>query len=263
MENKVRYLFLLFLGFILCSCLTTRQTNLLREPGGGIPAYPRVQGIAEYRIKPGDELNIQISVFDDDNTSRLYALYNIALNAGGFTAGGMLGNDIRIFAVSPQGNIYFPYLGDIYVKDMTTFEIQELLTSRLTKGISSQCFALVTLVNRSFFVIGEGGTGMYPIEKEQTTIFQALAKSRDIKMYGNRAKVKIIRQTANGTDMYTFDIRSKDIVNSKFYYIQPNDVIYIQPLGRQYLGITSFGAVFAMVSTFISIGLSIYNFVKY
>ena len=262
MKNKVRYLLLLFQGFLLCSCLTTRQMNLLREPGGGIPAYPRVQGVAEYRIKPGDELSIQISVFDDESTNRVFALYGIGWGFSGNAAGGM-GNNIRFFAVSPQGNIYFPYLGDIYVKDKTTFEVQELLTSKLTKEISSQCFAIVSLMNRSFFVIGEAGTGMYSIEKEQTTIYQALAKSRDIKPYGNRAKVRIVRQTVNGTEVKTFDIRSRDIVNSEFYYIQPNDVIYVQPLGRQFMGITSFGAVFAMISTFISVGLTIYNFVKF
>jgi polysaccharide export outer membrane protein len=66
----------------------------------------------------------------------------------------------------------------------------------------------------------------------------------------------------NGTMIRTFDIRSKDVVNSEFYYIQPNDIIYVQPLGRQFLGLNSFGAVFAVVSTVISFSFMIYNFAK-
>jgi polysaccharide export outer membrane protein len=111
-------------------------------------------------------------------------------------------------------------------------------------------------------VIGESRVGRYPIAKEQTTIYQALAQSQDINPYGDRSKVKIIRQTDSGTVVKTFDIRSKDIINSEFYYIQPNDVIYIQPLGRQFWGIDSFGAIFAIISTVASIGLVIYNFSK-
>ncbi len=254
MKNKVLYFFLLLQGCLFSSCLTTQQTNLLREPGGSVPAYPKVQGVAEYRIKPGDELSIQISAFDAA-TSRLYSLYSMNNGFGSSTG-------IRLFSVSSQGNIYFPYLGDIYVKDKTTFEVQELLTSKLHNEISPQSTAVVTLGNRSFSVIGESKTGTYSIAKEQTTIFQALSMSGDIRQYGDRSKVKIIRQTINGTIVKTFDLRSQDIVNSEFYYVQPNDVIYIQPLGRQFWGLNSFGAVFAMLSTFISVGLTIYSFVK-
>ena len=259
MKNKVQYLFLLLQGFLLCSCLTTRQTNLLKEPGGDIPTYPKVRGIAEYRIKSGDELSIQVTVHDDEKTSRLFSLFTYS---GGYANGGVGTDHIRSFAVSPQGNIYFPYLGDIYVKDKTTFEIQELLNDRLKKEISNYCIVLVTLGNRSFYVIGTAGVGMYPIEKEQTTILQALAKSGDIGSYGDRSKVKIIRQTSHETIVKTFDIRSRDIINSEYYYIQPNDVIYVQPLGRQFMGISSFAAVFGMFTTFISLGLTIYNYIK-
>ena len=256
MKNKLLIGLLLFQAILFSSCLTTQQTNLLREPGGSIPAYPKVQGIGEYRIKPGDELNVQISVFDTP-TAQLFSLY---AGAGSSSMGS--GWKIRMFTVSPQGNIYFPYLGEIYVKDKTTLEVQNILTNKLNTEISFQCSAIVALGNRFYSVVGESSTGNFAIEKEQTTIYQALSKSQDIGPYGNRSKVKIIRQTSSGTIVKTFDLRSADVVNSEFYYIQPNDVIYIQPLGRQFLGLSSFGALFAMVSTVISVGLSIYSFAK-
>jgi len=136
------------------------------------------------------------------------------------------------------------------------------LEKRLNEGIADDCFVRVSIENRFYSVIGEASAGRYPIIKEQMTIFQALAQSGGIKSFGDRKHVKIIRQIEGATMIKSFDLRSQDIINSEFYYIQPNDIIYVQPLGRQFLGLTSFGAVFAVVTTVVSLGLMIYNFVK-
>ena len=240
----------------LTSCLTTRQTNLLQKPGAGIPAYPKMDApVEEYKVKIGDQLTIMVTTNPMDvSTTQLFSYFSV-MNAG-------TGETSRGFPVKIDGTIYFPYLGDIYVKGKTTLEIQQLLEKRLNEGIAEDCFVRVFVENRFYSVIGEAKAGKYPIIKEQMTIFQALAQSGGIKSFGDRKHVKIIRQIEGATMIKSFDLRSQDIINSEFYYIQPNDIIYVQPLGRQFLGITSFGAVFAVVTTVISFGLMIYNFVK-
>lgn len=251
----------LFLLVLLPSCLTTKQTNLLQEPGGSIPTYPSVPELGEYRIKAGDELRVLISVpQDNESSAALFSLFSYS-QSGGVDGGG---GRIRTLTVSPQGHIYFPYLGDIYVAEKTTLDIQNLLESKINTDllVGEGCIVHVSLANRFFSVIGESSSGRYPIAKEQLTIFQALSQSRDINPYGDRSKVKIIRESERGTVVKTFDLRSKDVVNSEFYYIQPNDVIYIQPLGRQFVGINSFGSIFAIVSTVASLGIMIYNLAK-
>jgi Periplasmic protein involved in polysaccharide export len=251
----------LFTVFILSvslfsSCLTTRQTNLLSR---STPDYPRVGEIGEYTIKPGDELFIQISVSEENSaTARLFRLFssqNITDRSGKMSS----------LAVSPEGTIYFPYVGDISVVGKTTLDIQQDLEHVLNQELFSEdesCIVYVRLNNRIFSVIGQSSVGNYAIAKEQLTIFQALSQSQDMKSYGNRAKVKILRQTESGTVIRTFDLRSEDIVNSEYYYVQPNDVIYIEPLGRQFWGISSFGAIFALISTVATLGLSTYNLIK-
>lgn len=257
---RITTLILLVAG-LFSSCLTTKQTNLLKDPGGDIPHYPKVEAIGEYQIKPGDELLVQItSAGFDTRTEQLFSLFSSKNNSSNQSSDNR--TKLRTLTVDPDGTVYFPYLGLIPVKDMTTSEIKQLLEDRLNKEITESCFVEVYLENRYFSVIGESRVGRYPIAKEQMTIYQALAQSQDINPYGDRSKVKIIRQTDSGTVVKTFDIRSKDIINSEFYYIQPNDVIYIQPLGRQFWGIDSFGAIFAIISTVASIGLVIYNFSK-
>jgi polysaccharide export outer membrane protein len=124
------------------------------------------------------------------------------------------------------------------------------------------CLVFVRLSNRYYSVMGESAAARYPMATEQLTIFQALAQSKDILPYGNRAQVRIIRNTPQGTQIKTFDLRSEEIINSEFYYVQPNDVIYIQPLGRQFWGIDSFQSIFGLVSTVASLGIVIFYFVQ-
>ena len=247
---------------VLCltSCLTTRQTNLLQDPGLGIPSFPREYALQEeYRIKMGDQLQIVITANPMEKlTSQLFSFFSV-MNS--YRDG--VGESIRSFSVKPDGTIFFPYLGDIYVKGKTTLEIQQLIEKRINDSISDDCIVRVFLESRYFSMIGEAvSNGRYPIAKEQMTIHQALAQCGGIKSYGDRAHIKIIRQKDGGTMIRTFDLRSKDIVNSEFYYIQPNDVIYVQPLGRRFIGIDSFGAVFALFSTVASVGFMIYNFIR-
>jgi len=241
------------------SCLTTKQTNLLRKPGGGIPSYIQVEAIGEYTIKPGDELNIIITTMpDEESTESIFSPFTSRIASNQYSRD----NKLQTFSVSPNGSIYFPYIGDIQVAGKTTLEIQGMLKEKIDSNIVEFTQVNVYLANRFFSVIGESRAGRYPIAKEQTTIFQALSMSGDVLPWGDRSKVKIIRQTADGSMIKTFDLRSADIVNSEFYYIQPNDVIYIQPMGRQFLGISSFGAFFALIAIISSVGFTIYNIVK-
>lgn len=241
----------------LTSCLTTKQTNLLQEPGSGIPSYSQSYApVEEYRVKMGDQLIIMLTANPlDVSTTQLFNLFSSRSVSD-------RGETLRSFPVKTDGTIYFPYLGDIYVKGKTTLEIQQLMEKLINENISSDCIVKVSLENRYYSVIGESNANRYLMPKEQMTIHQALAQSRDIKPFGDRKRVKIIRQMENGTMIKVFDLRSQDIVNSEFYYIQPNDIIYIQPLGRRFLGLDSFGAVFAVFSTVVSLGLMTYNFVK-
>ncbi|MDP4203455.1 MAG: hypothetical protein Q8861_12230, partial [Bacteroidota bacterium] len=118
----------------------------------------------------------------------------------------------------------------------------------------------VNLANAFFSVIGEGGNGRYPLIKEKLNIFEALAISGDLNSLANRKQIKILRQTQFGTVVKTFDVRSKDIMHTDFYYIQPNDVIYVQKLPSHFFGVTSWSSLLGTVSTTISLlllGISI------
>ena len=243
--------------FCLSSCLTTKQTNLLREPGGDIPHYSVDILKEEYRVKVGDDLSIMLTFNPMDMQTAMLFRYFSTEGAGGNVSSN--GPTPRSFPVAADGTIYFPYLGAVSVEGKTTLEIQQNLEKRINEGIAEDCFVKVSLGSRFYSVIGESGVGCYPIAKDQMTIYQALSQSRDILPYGDRKHIKIIRELDNTTIVKTFDLRTADIVNSEFYYIQPNDIIYVQPLGRKFIGINSFGAIFAMLSGIVSLGLVCYK----
>ncbi|MCL2649403.1 MAG: polysaccharide biosynthesis/export family protein [Candidatus Azobacteroides sp.] len=236
------------------SCLTTRQTNLLQKPGGSIPSYPKAEELPEeYRVKIGDQLKIVVATNPMDKlTTQLF---------GYFSDFSSIGENRPGLPVHPDGTIYFPYLGNINVKGKTTLEVQQLLEKKINENIAEDCHVRVSLENRFYSIIGKAGVGRYAIPKEQMTIFQALAQSKDIQPYGDRTKVRIIRQVDTGTVIKSFDIRSRDIVNSEFYYVQPNDIIYVEPLSRQFWGISSLFSALAVTSTAMTIGFTLYNLI--
>jgi polysaccharide export outer membrane protein len=93
------------------------------------------------------------------------------------------------------------------------------------------------------------------------TIYEALAMAGDIGDFGDRSKVRIIRESEGQTKVKVFDVRSADIVNSEFYYIEPNDVIYIQRIKGQSFGINSAATTVSVVATTLAFGGFVYGLV--
>lgn len=249
---------LLCYSFFFSSCLTTRHTNLLVDDGNPRVETNEKNALDEYRVCAGDELRISILSLNPE-TNTLFSIFSPSILIS--QSQDHASSGLSSFTVHPDGTIDFPYLGALPVKGKTTLEIKLMLEKEL-EVITKDCSVQVSMNNRYFSVIGESRAGRYPIMKERTTIHQALAQAYDILPFGDRSEVKVIRQTETGTVIQVFDVRTQHILDSEFYYIQPNDVIYIPPMGRQFWGISSFGALFAVFSTITSVGLLVFKFVK-
>lgn len=238
----------------LSSCVTNKNTDLLQDIKLN---YPHLTVKAEeYRIIPGDQLSIVVYAWDNE-TSRMFSGYTPRLTYRGFDQGTGVNTGsqirslentdyIRPVSVYADGTINFPYIGKIYVQGMTMLQAKNAISEKLNQ-FSEGTTADVTLANRYFSVLGEAGANRILMTSTTMTIFQALSTSNTIGVYGDRSKVTIIRQDAGGTTTKTFDLRSKEIVDSEFYYIQPNDVIYIPQSSKKFLGsTTNFPALLAL-----------------
>ncbi|MCR5050287.1 MAG: polysaccharide biosynthesis/export family protein [Paludibacteraceae bacterium] len=265
--KRIKYiLFLAVVGYMLSACVTASKVNYMQEPGKhGVPHYADTLSFEEYQLRVDDRIYVHIYSLDED-ISRMY-------NSGSGSQGrrqmsGSLNSstDLYTYLVDGEGNIEFPTIGKIYVRGLTTREVKHKLEDELSKLLKeipgySSISVDVDVVNRSFSVIG-AQSGRYTITKEKMTIFEALALAGDLQEFNSRKEIKIVREKEGVTSIKTFDARSKDIVNSEYYYIEPNDVIYIRKIPGYSFGINSASTVLGVVASTISFGAFIYSIVQ-
>jgi len=252
-----KFLIALLLGTVfLVSCVTYREINYLQNPGMGIPSYADTARYHDYLLQPGDRLYIQVKSLNQDVTK----LFQQDQSQG--TSNGNV--NLYTYRIDSLGYADFPYIGKIHVGGKTIREAKMMLEEKASSELG-KCYFQVALANNYFTVIGEAGTGRYDLPKSKLTIFEALAISGDLKSMADRSKIRILRQTPNGTIIKTFDIRSKTIIGSEFYYVQPNDIIYVQPISAQFFGITSWSGMLSSITmslSFVLLFFSIYHYVK-
>ena len=259
-------LFGLLIG-LLSSCVTARKVNYMQAPDKQIPSYADTITFEDYELRIGDRMYIYVYSLDE-NITKMY-------NAGGsgsmirhqMIQGNMSGSyDLYTYLVDEQGDIEFPTIGKIAVRGLTTREVKRRLEDELSKLLQeipgyATVSVEVNIVNRTFSIIG-AQSGRYVINKEKMTIFEALAMAGDLGEFNSRQEIKLVREKEGKTTIKTFDVRSKDIVNSEYYYIEPNDIIYIRQIPGYSFGINSASTTLGICASTISFGVFIYSIVQ-
>ena len=267
--RKFKYiLFFAIVGFALSSCVTARKVNYMQKPDKEIPSYADTLSFEDYELRIGDRLYVHVYSLNEE-VMKMY-------NAGGSNAstmrqqmnqGSMGGSyDLYTYLVHEDGNIDFPTIGKVFVQGKTTREVRKELEKRLGTLLQelpgySTISVEVNVVNRSFSIIG-AQSGRYMINKEKMTIFEALAMAGDMKEFNSRKEVKLVRERNGVTTIKTFDARTEDIVNSEYYYIEPNDIIYIREMPGYSFGINHVTTVIGVTASTISFGILIYTIVQ-
>ena len=261
-------LFFALVGLALSSCVTARKVNYMQKPDNQIPSYADTLSYEDYELRIGDRLYIYVYSLNED-VQKMY-------NAGGANSsqmrqqmggGGMYGSyDLYTYLVDEEGNIDFPTIGKIPVQGKTTREVKLKLEQELGSLLQeipgySMVSVEVNIVNRSFSIIG-AKSGRYQINKEKMTIFEALAMAGDLGEFNSRKEIKLVREKNGVTTIKTFDARSEDIVNSEYYYIEPNDIIYIRQIPGYSFGINHVTTVIGVTAATISFGVFIYTIVQ-
>ncbi len=269
----LKYVVLLFLALGLASCVTSRRVNLLQEPTkhNKIPSYDTTHTYEDYLLRIGDRLYIYVYSVDEN----VAKLFNSMGTSGGTSAAQMRqqmtqgGNgtssyELYSYLVLEDGTIDFPLVGKIPVRGLTTRQVKLELERELASYIKdygdyNMVSCEVNVVQRTYSLItNTAGSGNFPIRKEKLTIYEALAQAGGLGDWTDRSKVRIIREIEGQTKVIMFDVRSKDIINSEFYYIEPNDVIYVQHLRGKSFGISNAATTVGIVASFLSVGTFVY-----
>jgi len=239
------------------SCVTPKRVNYLQTPGGGIPSYNKMDSVGDYKLEVGDQVFINVSTLNEDS-KKLFAGSNSTFTESSASSSSSV--DLNAYTIFSDGKIDFPFVGAIKVAGLTTREAKDSVLSKL-QVLIPDCDVDLRLANSFFTIVGVSTSGRFPITKEKLTIFQALAISGDLKSFSDRAKIHVLRPTESGTQIKVFDVRSKDIINSEYYYIKPNDVIYVQAFKGQFFGFETFSSVITTVSSTLSFGYLLYQLV--
>lgn len=182
------------------------------------------------RIQEGDMLEIIVAALDE-LAVKPFNKTTMPKTGDESNANGVTRLGDNEYQVTSDGYIVFPVLGNIYCKGMTKQQLKSELDSRLRQYLIDPVVT-VRHVNFNVSIIGDvGSPGQKTSPTEKLNVFQALALAGDMKDSANRTNVKLIRYSEElGKDMtYALDLSEASIVNSPYYYLQQNDILYIEP----------------------------------
>ncbi|WP_379968497.1 polysaccharide biosynthesis/export family protein [Epilithonimonas sp. UC225_85] len=179
------------------------------------------------KIKEGDNLSISVSAFDEMAVKpfnlNTMASTNDPEKSTGAGSGG--------YFVSPEGYITMPVLGRIYCLGMTKKALKEDIEERL-KAYLIDPMVDIKLNNFNFSVLGAvGSPGQKSTNNEKINLFQAIALAGDMSTSADRTKVKLLRysEESQKDTLVSLDFSDASIVKSPYYYLQQNDILYVEP----------------------------------
>jgi len=202
----------------------------------------------EYHLGVGDNLYIKVQsldqksneFFNQDSKSRT-SNYNDASIY------------LESYSVDNKGNIFFPFIGPIHVLGLTLDQSKVEIENVMDKYLKETTI-VVKLVNFNITFVGEvRRPGEYKIYQDKINIFEAISLAGDITDYGNRNEVKLMRMTDDGMALHIIDLTKEDILESPYFYLKPNDIVYIEPLkGKQFAFATfPYALLFSTITTLI------------
>lgn len=235
------------LAFLMTGCYGYRQVGLLQERED-LPQYDSVP-YEPYRLQVNDEVIYRVITMDETIAKTMSA---------NSSAGGQYANSYRIYS---DGTVDIPFLKPIKLEGLTELEAQDTLRKAMREIIPDADVKLA-MYNKQFTVLGDAKSGTYSIYKERLTIFQALAMTGDLMNSGDRRHVRIIRPHGNDEpEVLEFDIRTNSIIDSKYYYVYPNDLIYVSRDGGSFYKQPSYSGFLGLITSSVSLLITVLNYI--
>jgi polysaccharide export outer membrane protein len=186
----------------------------------------------DYKVKVGDNLYIKVQSLDE----KTYKFFNYDdANRYGSTAYTEASIYLSSYTVNDSGYIQFPFVGKIQVEGLTVEQIKSKLQDIIDQYLK-ETTVVVKLVNFKITILGEvKNPGTYLIYQDRINMFEALSKAGDLTVFSNKNKVVLVRQTQKGAELHRISLTHKDFLESPYFYLLPNDIIYVEPLrGKQF-----------------------------
>lgn len=223
-------LILLTLTLLIGSCSGSKKVAYFQNIDSLNLAASR--GLYDAKIMPKDQLTITVSTTDPQAATP----FNLAV-AGAVGNNGQLSStsNLQGYLVDNEGNIDFPVVGKLHVVGLTKTQCQDLIKQKIAPYLAATERPIVTVRMSSYriTVIGEvNSPGVIPVATEKMSVVEALAQAGDLTLYGKRDNIMLIREDATGAkSSYRLNLNDANLINSPFYYLQQNDILYVEPNG--------------------------------
>lgn len=223
----MRIISLLAFLLYMSSCTTYKQLQVLQ---GDIDSTKFSQfKVPEQKVQKGDQLSI--AVYSDNAAAS--AMFNTGSipsvgSASTQLPGSGVGHNANIYEVDSEGMIFFPQIGKLKIEGLNKEGITALLNSMLKDKYLNNPYYVIQFLNLKITVFGDvNRPGVYPLVRANTNIFEALTLAGDLTYYAKRENVLVIRELDGKRVFARIDITKPDVFNSPYYYLQQNDMVFV------------------------------------
>lgn len=259
--RHIIFIISLSIVLILSSCVTRKKLTYLQysniPDSKNLPVRDLRVSVtpSDYKLMSYDILFIRV-ITPDPQWSALF-------NTSPTGAGGMVNEEsaqLLGYPINGNGDIEIPFVGKVEAAGKTLSEIRVILDSVFRQYVNDAAIT-VRLVNNYITIIGEvRAPGRYPINRDLLNVFEALSGAGDISLYGNRQKVQLIRPSTFGPIVKEFTLKDRSILTSEFYYVMPNDILYVQPMRG--VGFSTNASIFTLFLSTITTALVIIGYFR-
>lgn len=225
-KNYISVLCILTLCVLLSSCYSRKKITYLYDLRDSMQYSSTITNASKPLIQPDDILMIKITTLDKStnelfNSGTLQIGEKVGTTGPGLTQEGYL--------VDKNGQIMLPYIGRVTVSGKTKEEVKELITKEISKYVKDP-IVNISFNNFKYTVLGEvNKPGVKNVIGERINVFEAIAESGDMTMFAIRNKVMLLREVNGKREMVRLDFQDSEILESPYFYLQQNDIIYVEP----------------------------------
>ena len=265
--KHIKLLFaLIIISMMITGCGSTKNVAYFKNSDS--VDLSKSQFLYDARIMPKDILTITVSTTDPE-AAIPFNLTVATVQSQSLRASTTTQPTLQSYIVDNEGNIDFPLVGTLHVGGLTKGEAEQLVLGKIKPYMSDTEKPIVTvrMINYKISVIGEvARPGMFTVANEKISILEALAQAGDLTIYGVRDRVKLIREDATGKkEIHVLNLNDANIINSPYYYLQQNDIVYVEPnkVKSQNSSVGSMTTLwFSATSILISLTSLLYNILK-
>ena len=224
---------LLPLGLVMClffvGCKSYKQVPYFQD-SELIDYTNNVQELYDAKIMPKDLLTIVVNTSDPEASAPYNLITQTRYNTQQRNTLTTQASLIE-YLVDNDGNIIFPQVGTIHVAGLTKTQCEQMLVQKLSAFLKETPIVTVRMSNYKISVMGEvNHPGTFTVNNEKVNILEALAMAGDLTIHGLRKNVKLLREDASGKrSIVELDLNDPAIINSPYYYLQQNDIVYVTP----------------------------------